>query len=149
MAIEFPAAPTTGNMTVAVPDNFPAAPAGPPEILDASAPSDVNITWEIPAPYNALLGGSFRLRAYAESIGPGQEVQLGATLTVPVVPGQTNYAATIVVPGGTLLGEGENFGGVPVSGVYKIVAVLQHLNGALVTVVSGFAEESIRMFRTP
>jgi hypothetical protein len=94
------------------------------------------------------LGGSFQLRAYVESLGPGQELQLGPTVTVPVVAGQINYTATIAIPGGTLLGEGQLFGGVPVSGVYKIIAVLQHLNPGP-TFVSGFAEDSIRMFLSP
>jgi hypothetical protein len=67
---------------------------------------------------------------------------------VPVVPGQTDYTATINIPGGTLLGEGQLFGGVPVSGVYKIVTVLQHMNPGP-TWISGFAEESIRMFLSP
>jgi hypothetical protein len=94
------------------------------------------------------LGGSFQLRAYVESIGPGQEMQLGADVNVPVVAGQVDYTATIDIPGGTLLGEGEDFGGVPVSGVYKIIAVLQHLNPGP-TWVSGFAEETIKMFLSP
>jgi hypothetical protein len=96
-----------------------------------------------------MMGGQFRLRAFVESIGPGQEMQIGPTLNVPVNPGQTNYNATIAVPGNTLRGEGEIFNGQPVSGVYKIVAVLQHMNGGTATVVSGFAEDNIRMFRTP
>jgi hypothetical protein len=94
------------------------------------------------------LGGSFQLRAYVESLGPGQEMQLGPTLNVPVVPGQTGYNTAINIPGGTLLGEGQLFGGVPVSGVYKIVVVLQHLNPSP-TWVSGYAEDSIRMFLSP
>jgi hypothetical protein len=94
------------------------------------------------------LGGTFQLRAYVESVGPGPEMQLGSTLNVPVVPGQTAYTTTIGIPGGTLLGEGELFGGVPVSGVYKITAVLQHLNPGP-TWISGFAEESVRMFLSP
>jgi hypothetical protein len=94
------------------------------------------------------LGGTFQLRAYVESIGPGQEMQLGPDVIVPVVAGQMKYAKTIDIPGGTLLGEGELFGGVPVSGVYKIIAVLQHMNPGP-TWVSGFAEETIKMFLTP
>ena len=148
MAIEYPTGPTTGNLTVEVPDNWPTAPTGPPNILVASVPCNVNIKWTVPSPHNMNLGGSFQLRAYVESLGPGQEMQLGPTINVPVVPGQTDYTATINIPGGTLLGEGQLFGGVPVSGVYKIVTVLQHMNPGP-TWISGFAEESIRMFLSP
>ena len=144
MAIEWPVAPNSSAMTVQVLDNTTA----PANILDAGLATTIRINWTIPPPHNATLGGSFRLRAYAESIGPGQEVQLGNTLNVPVVPGQANYTGDIALPGSTLLGEGELFGGVPVSGIYKIIAVLQHLNPGA-TEVSGFAEASIRMFRTP
>jgi len=148
MTIEWPTGPESSAMTVVVPDNWPSPPAGPPNILVASIASTVNIGWTVPFPHNMNLGGSFQLRAYVESLGPGQELQLGPTLTVPVVAGQINYTATIAIPGGTLLGEGQLFGGVPVSGVYKIIAVLQHLNPGP-TFVSGFAEDSIRMFLSP
>ena len=148
MAIEWPDAPESSDMTVEVPDNWPAPPAGPATILVASVDSKVKIGWNVPLPHNMTLGGSFQLRAYVESIGPGQEMQLGNTLIVPVVAGQADYAATIDVPGGTLLGEGDDFGGVPVSGVYKIIAVLQHLNPGP-TWVSGFADETIKMFLSP
>jgi len=148
MTIEWPTGPESSDMTVEVPDNWPSPAAGPSTILVSSVPYNVNIKWTVPTPHNMTLGGSFELRAYVESIGPGQELQLGTTLNVPVVGGQTNYTATITVPGGTLLGEGEIFNGAPVSGVYKIIAVLQHLNPGP-TWISGFAEDSVRMFLNP
>lgn len=144
MEIEWPVGPNSSAMTVQVLDNTPA----PASILDAGLPSTVHIEWTVPSPTNTTLGGSFRLRAYAESIGPGQEIQIGPTVVVPVVPPTVSYTADILVPAGTLLGEGEAFGGVLVSGVYKIIAVLQHLNPGP-TEASGFAEDTIRMFRTP
>ncbi len=154
MNIEWPDGPETSDMTVEVLDNWPAPPAGPATILVASIDSTVHIEWNVPVPHSLILGGSFQLRAYVESIGPGQEMQLGTDVIVPVVPFETNYAADISIPGGTLLGEGELYppppaaGGVPVSGLYKIVAVLQHLNPGP-TWVSGFAEETIKMFLSP
>jgi hypothetical protein len=139
-------------MTVVVADNWPAAPAGPASILVAGIDSTVHITWNVPVPHNLILGGEFLLRAYVESIGPGPEMQLGTDVIVPVVPLQENYEADILIPGGTLLGEGELYpstpGGVPVSGLYKIVAVLQHQNPGP-TWTSGFAEETIKMFLNP
>jgi hypothetical protein len=148
-AIEFPTGPTTGNMTLEVPDNWPAPPEGPPNILVASIDCDCNITWEIPVPHNTYLGGSFQLRAFVESIGPGPEIQIGEK-TVSTVAGKINYTESIRITGGTLFGEGQLHNGVPVSGVYKIVAVIQHLNDAgAPTWISGFAEDSIKMFLSP
>jgi hypothetical protein len=151
MAIEWPDGPETSAMTVVVPDNWPTAPAGPATILVASIDSTVHIEWTVPFPHNMTIGGSFQLRAYVESIGPGEEKQLGADVSVAAVPLQENYAADIPIPRGTLLGEGELYpdaSGVPVSGLYKIVAVLQHMNPGP-TFVSGFAEETIKMFLSP
>jgi hypothetical protein len=148
MPIEWPTEPTSSDMTVDIPDNFPSRPVGPPTILVASQPCNVNINWTVPSPHNMMLGGSFRLRAYVECLGPGQEMQLGETIIVPVVPGQTDYTATINVPANTLRGEGDSFEGDLVSGVYKMVVVLQHMNSGP-TWISGYAEESIRMFRSP
>ena len=107
MNIEWPDGPETSDMTVEVLDNWPAPPAGPATILVASIDSTVHIEWNVPVPHSLILGGSFQLRAYVESIGPGQEMQLGTDVIVPVVPFETNYAADISIPGGTLLGEGE------------------------------------------
>jgi len=148
MPIEWPDAPESSALSVTIPDNWPAPPAGPPDILVASLPFSVNVTWTVPVPHNMSLGGNFQLRAYVESVGPGPETQIGTTQVVPVTPGQVSYAHAFIVPGGTLLGEGELFGGVPVSGVYKIVCVLQHLNPGP-TWISGFAEENLRMFLQP
>ena len=83
-----------------------------------------------------------------ESIGPGPEQQIGADINVPVVPGQVDYNHDAPIPGSTLLGEGELHGGVPVSGVYKLIVVLQHMNPGP-TWISGFAETNIKMFLNP
>ena len=94
-------------------------------------------------------GHSFRVRAYVESIGPGPEIQIGGTHT-ELGHAAEPYSCTFSVAGGTLPGEGELFNGVPVSGVYKIVGVLQHLNGnGTATEISGFAEVNLRLLRTP
>ncbi len=148
MAIEFPTGPQTGAMSISIPDNWPNPATGPSDILVTSFPFKVNVKWEVPSPHSMTLGGSFQLRAYVESIGPGQEMQLGSTQVVPVVPGQGNYTHEFVIPGNTLLGEGQLYGATPVSGVYKIVCVLQHLNPGP-TWISGYAEENLRMFVEP
>lgn len=144
MPIEWPGG-VSSAMSVVVEDNT----GNPTNILDAGEESTIKITWTVPSGFAGLIAGTFRLRAYAESIGPGQELQLGPTATESVVVGQEPYETEITVPASTLLGEGELFGGVPVSGVYKIVAVLQHLNGGVASEASGFAEATFRMFRTP
>jgi hypothetical protein len=96
------------------------------------------------------LTGSFQLRAFVESIGPGPEMQLGLTQNVPAVLNQMAYTQPIPIVANTLLGEGQDFNGVQVSGVYKIVAVLQHLNDeGDPTWISGFAEDNMKMFLSP
>lgn len=146
MPIEFPTGPPReGDMTVEVKDAD-----GVTTILDASQDCDVKITWEIPPPHNLMLGGEFYLKAYVESLGPGQEMQVGPTNTVAVDNTKTIYQEKITVSGATLKGEGELYNAEPVSGVYKIIAVLQHKNASGdPTPLSGFAEVGIRMFRTP
>ena len=122
-AIEWPAANIASTMSVEVVDNTDA----PARVLDASEETIIRVTWTVPAEYKDVIGGHFRLRAYAESIGPGQELQIGPEKFVSVIPGDENYTEDIKVPPGTLKGEGDAFEGVLVSGIYKIVAVLQHV----------------------
>lgn len=142
MSIEWGGLPFQSSMTNEVIDLGQV----PHNVLDANEPFQVQVKWSVPAPLAPYLGGSFRLRAFAESIGPGPEQQIGATVVVAVVPGQVGYEATINVPGDTLPGEGA--GAPAVSGVYKIVSVLQHLNGGA-TEGSGFAEGKRIQLRQP
>lgn len=148
MSIEWPSAPESTNMSINIPDNWPATPTGPGDVLVASIPFQVRVTIDV-GTHGMTLGGSFQVRAFAESIGPGQELQLGQ-VNVSVVPGQTApYTAVINVPANTLLGEGQlDSSGNPVSGVYKIVVVMQHMNPGP-TYVSGFAEDTFKMFLNP
>ena len=147
MSIEWGGFPFTSTMTAAVLDPGQA----PSDVLVASQPCRVDVAWDVPPAIAALInaGHQFRLRAYAESVGPGQEKQLGGTDFVAGVPGQINYTHQINVPGGTLLGEGQVDGGQPVSGLYKVAVVLQLMNGAP-TRISGFGEATRNvMFRAP
>ena len=137
MPIEWPGG-VSSAMNVTVEDNT----GNPISILEADAPFNIKITWNVPLPFVGLItGSSFRLRAYAESIGPGDEKKLGPDVNVAAT-GAT-LEGTIPVGANVLEGEGTNR-----SGVYKIVAVLQHVNGAA-TDVSGFAEAPLRLFRLP
>lgn len=135
-------------MSMFVHDNDLTPPA---TVLDSGKAYLVHVSWEVPATQAAIIGGSFRVRAFAESIGPGQEQQIGATLTVPAVPNQVVYNVHIPVPGvgpGRLLGEGELFAGVPVSGMYKFASVLQHMNPGP-NECSGYCENEVIFLRTP
>lgn len=145
MAIEWTPLGFESDMKMEVRDNT----LGETYVLDSGLPFNVTVRWEIPAPVVPTLGGSFRIRVYAESIGPGPELQIGAANPPVPVNFTANYATVISIPGGTLPGEGEIFNGVPVSGVYKLVAVLQHLNPGP-NEVSGYAEfEHLLQMRTP
>jgi len=134
MGIEWAPLGFESDMSIEVRDNT----LGETNVLDADNPFSVGVRFEIPPPVVPTLGGSFRIRVYAESIGPGQEQQIGATTLVPVT-GAASYTTVIPIAGNSLLGEGA--GAPPVSGVYKLVAVLQHLNPGA-NEVSGYAESS-------
>lgn len=144
MSIEWAPLGFESAMSMEVRDNT----LGETSVLDSGVPFNVTVRWEIPAPVVPTLGGSFRIRAYAESVGPGPELQIGPTATV-AVNFTGNYATVITVPAGTLTGEGAAFGGAICSGVYKLVAVLQHLNPGA-NEVSGYAESNgLIQMRTP
>lgn len=144
MSIEWAPLGFESAMSMEVRDNT----LGETSVLDSSAPFNVAVRFEIPPPVVPTLGGSFRIRVYAESVGPGEEKQIGATALVPVT-GAAAYTTVIAVPAGTLTGEGAASGGVIVSGVYKLVAVLQHLNPGP-NEVSGYAESTgLIQIRTP
>jgi len=131
MGIEWAPLGFESAMSMEVRDNT----LGETSVLDANNPFSVGVRFEIPPPVVSTLGGSFRIRVYAESVGPGPEQQIGPTTLVPVT-GAASYTTVIAVPGNTL--PGENTG---ISGVYKLVAVLQHLN-PVANEVSGYAESS-------
>ena len=143
MAIEFPTGPQTGAMSISSSRQLAEPGHRTVRHPGCGCAFQVNVKWEIPAPHNMTLGGTFQLRAYV-GIGPGQE-QLGATQIVPGRSGATAYAHDFVIPGGTLLGEGQLFGGAPVSGRLQ-----DRLRAATPqprpTWISGYAEESLRMF---
>ena len=148
MAIEWVIAGLTSPMSHQVLDNNGVPPT---TVLTAGQPFKIGVKFAVPATLTSLIGNcdAFRLRAFAESQGPGQEVQL-AELIVSGVPGQLNYDVQMSVDPNPLLGEGQNFGGQAVSGLYKIVVVAQHLNSGVPTVHSGYSDnEPSASFRAP
>jgi len=150
MAIEWGTTGFSSFMGSTVLDNTGLAPT---DVLEAGVPFKIEIKWDIPPALVPLMnpaGDAFRLRAFAESIGPGQEMQIGATAVVTAVAGAPNYTFIMDVNPNPLVGEGGVFGGVPVSGVYTIVVVLQHLSSGAATVISGFSEfPKTVMFKLP
>ena len=150
MSIEWgnPQPPTYMGATIL--DNSGAPPT---DVLEAGQPFKIEVKWSVPSallPFLNPAGDAFRLRAFAESVGPGQEIQIGGTDVVPAVAGQLSYQHTLNVTNNQLTGEGGVFNGVPVSGVYNIVVVLQHLSVGVPTIVSGFSEyPNTVMFKLP
>ena len=107
----------------------------PSTVLDAGLDFAVKADWTISALAALLMGGQWEVAAYAESIGPGVEKQIGDTVVKPL-DGSTNYKAEIKVPANTLpdnLGPGE-------SGTYKIVVLLTHRNFGKVSDVAAVVE---------
>ncbi|HWM59549.1 MAG TPA: hypothetical protein VNO83_17100 [Pseudonocardia sp.] len=130
--IQFP------NVLLAPPSTFTAVlndnNGNPSSVLDAGTDITVDANWEISQLAALLLGGEWEVAAYAESIGPGPEVKLGA-VTVPL-NGGTTYSATITVPATTL----PNPPAAGESGAYKVVVLLTHRNFGQVSDVSAIVE---------
>jgi hypothetical protein len=107
----------------------------PSSVLDAGTEFTVKTEWTISALAALLMGGQWEVAAYAESIGPGVEKQIGATVVKPL-DGSTAYNAVITVPALDLpnnLGPGE-------SGAYKVVVLLTHRNFGKVSDVAAVVE---------
>jgi hypothetical protein len=120
-----------GSVTAVVLDNN----GSPATVVEAAAPFTIHAEWEISPLAALLLGGEWQLAAYVESIGPGAEQQIGATVTIPL-NGGTNYTADVTVPANTLPDDPAP----PTSGVYKVATVLTHRNFGSITDVVGVVE---------
>lgn len=146
MAIEWGNYPQQSGMSMQVLDNTGSPPT---TVLDTDQPFQVKVRWSVPAAEAAIIGGSFRIRVFAESMGPGQEKQVGATLVEPALPHKTDYEVTINGGMHELQGEGElTPGGERVAGLYRFTSVLQHLNPGP-NKVSGYCDGPLVQFRTP
>jgi hypothetical protein len=95
-------------------------PGGAPEtIIDTDDTFTPQVRWSVEEPGAAVLGGRWLVRAYAESIGPGQEQQLGQTRFINVgnftpiagPPAAPGYEANVAVPAGTLAAVGDELRG--------------------------------------
>ena len=147
MPIEFPPAMSGSGPTLQVLD-----PGGAPNtIIRTVDPFTVRIRFAVDQPGASLLGGEWLVSAYAESVGPGQEKQIGATVAKAVSagtpggpPARLEYQVDVQVPAGALDDEGPNS-----SGVYKLAAIVTHQNFGGPTVLAGFVEGPIVQLREP
>jgi hypothetical protein len=124
-----------GQFVAQVQDN-----AGAPiDVIEASLPFTVSSNWNIDVVTAALLGGTWHVDVYVESIGGGFEGRLAGDF-VNVVPGQTNYALNIVVAAGTFPNDPPVHPITDNSRVYKMAVVLTHHNGAVTTSICALQE---------
>ena len=135
------------------PDVTVVDPGGAPEtIIDTDDTFEIQVRWSVEEPGAAVLGGRWLVRAYAESIGPGQETQLGQTRRVNVgnfqpifSPAARGYEANVAVPAGTLDAETATS-----SGVYKLAVIVTHENpNGSPTELAGFSDGPIIQMRNP
>lgn len=98
-------------------------------VVDPSKAFDIKVDWEVSdflAPLWVTVGANWNVRVYAESVGPGQEIEIGNVL-VPVANSIVcsvnpppavckGYTATVTVAANTLQ---EN--SATDSGIYKLV----------------------------
>ena len=128
-------------------------PGGAPEtIIDTGDTFTIQVRWSVEEPGAAVLGGRWLVRAYAESIGPGQEEQLGQTRRVNVAnftpigpPAARGYEANVDVPAGSLDAESATS-----SGVYKLAVIVTHENpNGSPTELAGHREGPVIQMREP
>ena len=128
-------------------------PGGAPQtIIDNDDTFTIRVRWSVEEPGAAVLGGRWLVRAYAESIGPGQEQQLGQVRRINVAnftpvgpPAARGYEANVDVPAGSLDAESASS-----SGVYKLAVIVTHENpNGSPTDLAGFTEGPVIQMRNP
>ena len=118
----------------------------PTNVIEASLDFTVDCKWDIDAITASLLGGTWHVDLYAESIGGGFEGRLAGNF-VDVVPGQQNYSSTITVPGGTLPNDTSVHPLNDDSSVFKLVVVLRHHNGVVTTSITALSDGPVVLVR--
>jgi len=121
-------------------------------VMNGSQPFNIELKWELSGSLVPLwlsaLGGSWSVEGFAESVGPGPEIQIAAN-SVPVNASQSVYSTTMIVPANTLP-EGNPGPGGP-SGKYKIICSC-FLNSSLGPPgydISGFVEGPVIRIENP
>ena len=119
----------------------------PTNVLEASLDFDVVCKWNVDQNTANVLGGTWHVDLYAESIGGGFEGRLGGNNT-PVVPGKSDdYTLTITVPANTLVNDPPVHPLNDDSSVFKLVVVLRHHNGAVTTSITALSDGPVVLVR--
>jgi hypothetical protein len=120
-----------GPLTATVHDPFNVDPDAPQTIIQTGKHWSVHINWKTFGPANAMVGGSWHLHAYLESVGPGPDLDLidspPPTPTDHVIPltpsssAEVAYSAHLDVPAGTVTA--------PLAGrIFKLVVTLTYFD---------------------
>lgn len=113
----------------------------PNRVIDRNVGCNVRIDWHLSGTLQSLIAGTWTVRAFVESMGPGPEMQIGSAI-VPL-GANPNYSATINVPANTLPANP------PDSGVYKLVVVITHEAFGIKSEMAGFGEGPLFSVREP
>ncbi len=121
----------------------------PNHVFERALAWKIRVNWSITGSICAAIGGEWKLTAFLESIGAGFEGQVG--LPVPLIPvisvpltgafphETRTYSHVMDVPANTP----------PNDGVYKLVVLVQHVNGGLRDRMAGFVEGPLLEFYSP
>jgi hypothetical protein len=127
-------------------------------VVDPNRDFQVKVDWEVFEQFAPVflqaLAGSWDVRVYAESVGPGDEVEIGqasvpttaaGTCSVHGGPPCSAFSATVSIPAGTLQEDSPGQ-----SGVYKLVATV-FLNSPISGPfdMSGYREGPVIRVETP
>lgn len=102
----------------------------PAQVFEQTQTFIVRVMFEIPTAFAPWVNHchEFRLRVFAESIGPGPDEQIGEA-HVRGVHNQTHYEQDITIQAHRLPADGDEVGPqVESLGLYRIGVALQHLN---------------------
>jgi hypothetical protein len=109
----------------------------PSTIIQLEHPWEIRVDLELSGVAAPFLCGEFEVKAFAESIGPGPEKQVGQTQVVPLdvappLPTPRSYRTTIHVAAGELS-----------EGAYKLVTLITYKNGGLPLEMAAYVEGPI------
>ncbi|SDH59210.1 hypothetical protein SAMN05421505_118115 [Sinosporangium album] len=103
-----------GTITARIVDNDGADPG---TILDPTIDIKVEIEWKITGKLVPLLTGTWQPRVHFDGVG-GVVGHTQNGTDIPLIPGQEDYDALVVLPGGTLTGDS-----------YNVKALVTYLDG--------------------
>lgn len=113
----------------------------PNRVIDQGIGFNVRVDWHLDGTLKSMIAGTWTVRLFVESMGPGPEAQLGTA--VVALGANPNYSATINVGPNALPA------GPPASGVYKLVVVITHEAFGVKSEMAGFGEGPMFDVRQP